>query len=99
MDVSWKTPIDGLTLRASGDYNRARYSSFLDDCYVGQTIGEGGCGANAVAGAYTEQNLAGRPLILAPQVTGSASFSFAQAIGNLKASLSSDVNFSSNFFA
>jgi iron complex outermembrane receptor protein len=97
-DVSWKTPIDGLTLRASGDYNRARYSRFLDDCYTGQTIDEG-CNANAIAGAYTEQNLSGRPLILAPQVTGSAGFSFAQAIGNLKASLSSDVNFSSNFFA
>lgn len=79
-DVSYAPAIlSGLTLSGAVNYNSARYSSFPNaPCGNGQTIGEG-CNQllNPVTGLYTAQDLAGRPLVRAPD--WSASFGLSRA--------------------
>lgn len=100
-DIAWRTPVDGLQLRASANYNKATYTSFIGGCYTGQTIAEG-CNlvANPANGRFTSQNLAGRPLVLAPEWTGTAGFTFTQPVGNdMEWGFSGDILYSSSFFA
>lgn len=40
-DITYRTPLDGLTLRGSVNYNHARYKNFLVGCYTGQTVADG----------------------------------------------------------
>jgi iron complex outermembrane receptor protein len=78
--------IDGLTINAAVNYNRARYDKFANaPCGNGQTIGEG-CNQllNPLTGRYTAQDLSGRPLVRAPNWSGSASFSQALPVGTDK---------------
>lgn len=118
-DFQWRTPLDGLELRGSFNYNKARYGTFLAGCYAGQLVSEG-CNltptaalAAAIAGGfdpngvvpfpagarYQNQDLGGRPLVLAPDWTGSLGFSYTTPVGNsLEIGFSSDAMYSSSFF-
>jgi len=100
-DIAWRTPIDGLELRASANYNKARYTDHIGGCYTGQTIAEG-CNmvVNPLNGRFTSQDLGGRPLVLAPDWSGSAGFSFSRPVGKtLEWGMSGDLLYSSSFYA
>ena len=130
-DFQWRTPVDGLELRGSFNYNKARYGNFLAGCYAGQLVSEG-CNLTpnaallaAIAGGfdpngavpfplvdldgagplparraqYQNQDLGGRPLVLAPDWTASLGFSYSTAVGNsLEFGFSSDALYTSSFY-
>ena len=97
-DVSWRTPLDGLTLRGTANYNHARYSEFFVGCYTGQTIAEG-CNVSLIGGAFRQQDFKGRQLLLAPDWTGNTGFTYETPVGgSLVLSLTGDMNFSSSFY-
>lgn len=99
-DANWATPVNGLSLRGSLNYNHARYTQFLSGCYTGQTIAEG-CSLNpSGTGVFRQQNLSGRPLTLAPDWSGSAGFSYETPLSEgLKLSITGDTQYSSGFWA
>jgi iron complex outermembrane receptor protein len=96
-DFTYRTPVDGLTIRGSGAYNKGKYSSFPNaPCYNGQPVGPDSCflGSN---GGYV-QNLDGTELIRAPKWNWSAGFDYATPIGDdLKFGLSGGLNYTSSF--
>jgi outer membrane receptor protein involved in Fe transport len=79
-DVAYSPAVvPGLTLNAAVNINRARYDSFDNaPCGNGQTIGEG-CNRlqDPVTRRFTAQDLSGRPLVRAPDYSGSLSFTQA----------------------
>lgn len=96
-DFTFRTPVDGLTLRGSAAYNNGKYSSFPNaPCYNGQPVGPEGCFLND-DGNYV-QNLDGTELIRAPEWNLAASFDYETPIGdNLKFGLSGGVNHTSSY--
>lgn len=90
-DTSWKPPVDGLELHGSLEWNRAHFHSFNNaPCWGGETYAEG-CNVfynpkqNLIFGTassyypgYAAQNLAGTPLLHAPewQLQGGFSYTF-----------------------
>lgn len=100
-DFTWQPPVDGLQIRGAVNYNHARYTKFISACYVGQLISQG-CDQllNPATGRYTSQDLAGRQLVLAPDWTANAGFTYETPVGGaLKVGLTTDVLFSSSFDA
>ncbi len=99
-EADWSSPVDGLSLRGSLNYNHARYTDFLSGCYTGQTIAEG-CSVNPAAnGAFRQQDLSGRPLTLAPDWAGSAGITYETPLSdNIAISLTGDAQYSSSFWA
>lgn len=100
-DINWRTPLEGLDLHASANYNSARYIEHIGGCYTGQTIAEG-CNLvlNTSTGRFTSQDLGGRPLILAPEWTASAGFGYLTPVSNsLELGLTGDLLYSSSFYA
>lgn len=83
---------DGLVLRGQAGYNRARYSEFPGaPCYRGQSVADG-----CVGGV---QDLTGRPLVFAPDWSGSVGFSYDVPVFNgWSLGLSSDLVFSSGYY-
>jgi outer membrane receptor protein involved in Fe transport len=83
---------DGLMLRGQAGYNRARYSEFPGaPCYRGQSVADG-----CVGGV---QDLTGRPLVFAPDWSGSVGFSYDVPVFNgWSLGLSSDLVFSSGYY-
>ncbi|HUD28453.1 MAG TPA: TonB-dependent receptor [Novosphingobium sp.] len=50
-DVTWRAPIDGLTVNGAAAYNKARYKDFPGaPCYNGQTISQGCVGGSQQLG-------------------------------------------------
>lgn len=96
------SPIDveGLNLRAAVNYNHARYRSFPNaPCGNGQTIGEG-CDQllNPATGRFTSQDLAGRPLVRAPEWSGMVGFDYGMPVGHdLAVDFGAFANFSSKY--
>ena len=102
LDATYRpSGIRGLELRGAINYNHARYKKFLSGCFTGQTI-ELGCNLNQAGPGlpFRQQDLSGAPLILAPDWTGTAGFTYTHDVGsNLKFSIGGDASFSSSFFA
>lgn len=87
--------IDGLNMRGSINYNRARYVNFIAPCYTGQSIAAG-CNTTAFGGLG--QDLAGTPTSVAPKWTASLGASYDRPVGNdLVAGFSIDSRYSSNY--
>lgn len=100
-DLTYAPPqVEGLTVRAALNYNRARYDSFPNaPCGNGQTISQG-CDQilNPVTGRYTSQDLSGRRLVRAPDWTGNISADYEMPVGNdMKLILGAAVNYSSTY--
>jgi iron complex outermembrane receptor protein len=93
--------VEGLTLRGSVNYNRARFKSFTNaPCANGQTIAEG-CDqfVNIDTGLFTSQDLSGRPLVRAPDWTGSAGFDYETGVGGGKTlAIGGTASFSSDYY-
>ncbi len=102
LDVSFApTFLEGLTLTTAWNYNHARYTSFPNaPCGNGQTIAEG-CNQflNPGTGLYTAQSLAGKPLVRAPNWSGSAGFSYGFPLSNdMKVTLGADANYVDGYY-
>ncbi len=84
---------EGLILRGQVGYNRARYASFPQaPCYGGQGVLQG-----CVGGV---QDLSGKPLLFAPEVTGSVGFTYDTPVFNgWSVGVSSDVTFSGSYYS
>lgn len=67
-DLSWRTPVSGLTLNAAVGYSNARYLNFTTSCYPGQSIAAG-CTLAPKNGVFTVQDLAGERMVHAPDLT------------------------------
>lgn len=102
--------VDGLRLRASANWNHARFVSFPGaPCWGGQTIAEG-CNQNFVpglpggafappTGAYTAQNLSGRPLLRAPDASVNFGFDYATPVfDQWTFSIASSTFYSSSYY-
>lgn len=101
-DVAYSPPqIANLTLQAAANYNRSRFKDFNNaPCGNGQTIAEG-CDQllNPVTGRFTSQDLAGRPLVRAPDWTASVGFDYEIPIGSaLNLSIGAATRYSSEFY-
>lgn len=90
---------DAFRLHGAVGYNHARYVDFTTPCWRGQTIAQGCDVAPNATGAFTLQNLNGKPLAHAPDWTANIGASYDVPIGgDLKLGFSGDVNYSDGFF-
>lgn len=74
LEGNWRTPVPGLSVRATAAYNDAKFEDFLSGCYVGQTPALGCNRTPNAAGAFQEQDLSGRRLNNAPPITAYGGF-------------------------
>jgi iron complex outermembrane recepter protein len=90
-DVTWRAPVDGLTLNGAIAYNKAKYDDFGGaPCYNGQSVAEG-----CVGGV---QQLAGQVLPRSPKWNMQAGFNYDAPIGtSYKLGLSGGLNHSSSY--
>jgi len=79
-DAAWATPIQGLTLTGSYNYNNARYIDFIGPCYTGERTTEG-C-VLVGPGNAPFQSLSGKPLLNAPLHTASFGATFKSNLNN-----------------
>ncbi|TAL03659.1 MAG: hypothetical protein EPO08_03615 [Rhodospirillaceae bacterium] len=97
--------IEGLTLNGALNYNHARFGTFKNaPCWGGQSISQG-CNqnfnplANAGTGGFQNQDLHGRPLIKAPEVTANFGFDYSMPVAaDMKLALASNTNFSGHYY-
>lgn len=87
--------VDGLTMRGSINYNKARYENFLAPCYTGQSIAAG-CNTTAFGGLG--QDLSGVATSVAPEWTGAFGVGYERPVSaNLVGSASIDTRYSSDY--
>ncbi|NJC32884.1 outer membrane receptor protein involved in Fe transport [Sphingomonas jejuensis] len=87
--------IDGLTMRGSINYNRARYKDFIAPCYTGQSIAAG-CNTTAFGGLG--QDLSGVPTSVAPEWTGAFGVAYERPVAaGLVGAASVDTRYSSDY--
>ena len=84
MDAAYRPPrVEGLTLNLSANWNRARFKT-LDNvpCWGGQTVAEG-CNRtlNPNTGLFLTQDLAGHPLVRAPNWQVNFGFDYERPVG------------------
>lgn len=98
-DFSLQTGIEGLSLRGAIGVNNARYNIYQARCYTGQTI-SAGCNTGLLPnGAFSLQNLAGRQLNNAPDVTGNVGAAYEVEVGGgWKLSVSGDAAYTSSYY-
>jgi iron complex outermembrane recepter protein len=91
VNLRWSATPD-LSFRGSVGYNRARYQSFpTAECFSEETVAEG-----CVNGG---QNLAGKPLLRAPDWSSDVGADWNHPVGgDWKFGLSTDVRYSSGYF-
>jgi iron complex outermembrane receptor protein len=91
---------DGLTLRASINYNDAQYRDFpVAQCYAGQTAAMGCISTRVGAATVTRQDLSGADVYRSPDWVVSAGFVYEFAIGDsLKAQLNADIRKTSGYY-
>lgn len=73
--------LPGLTLSGSANYNKARYESYIGPCYVGQSAAAG-CNISVPGAAVPSlQDYKGKPLMRAPDWSGSVQADYERALG------------------
>lgn len=97
LDGNWTSPVTGLTLRGAVSYNEAEYDLFTFACFKGQSVAQG-CSLAPVSGVFTQQNLAGQPIVRAPKWGGYGGFNYETTMSGLKVGLSGDANYSGGYF-
>jgi iron complex outermembrane receptor protein len=105
-DFTYRTPIEGLSIRGGAGYNDAKYEVFTAGCYSGQSQAEGcstGVPTTAVIGGqsyttFNQQSLAGQQLLRAPKFSGNLGASFETDVGSdYRLALAGDMSFSSSY--
>ncbi|MDB5448244.1 MAG: TonB-dependent receptor [Phenylobacterium sp.] len=99
---------EDLSLHGSVNYNKARYTDFISQCYNAQTFALG-CNVDPltkvpvttpVAGKIYTQNLAGRPTVSAPDWTGTLGAVYTHPVSDkLSFEVNGDLYYSSGYFA
>lgn len=111
-DFSYRTPLEGLSLRGAVAYNKARYLDYFASCYRGQSKALG-CTFVAVPGGRpgqaipaasgqngTLQDLAGTEVVRTPEWTGNVGFDYEIPVGaGMKLGLSTNVTFSASYLS
>lgn len=98
-ELNYRVPgVQGLSLRASGAYNDAKFHNYIGQCYSGQTVAQG-CTFGLVNGAYTEQNYEGRTAPKAPHFAGrlGTTLEVPVASSGLRAVFNADVSYTSKY--
>ncbi|MEZ5736094.1 MAG: TonB-dependent receptor [Novosphingobium sp.] len=90
--------VAGLNLHGALNYTKARYTDFPNaPCYAGQTPAEG---CALIGGIFTEQNLNGAPLSVAPKWTGNLGAAYDTPVGDgFKFGINVDSRFSGKYLA
>ena len=98
--------VQGLNVHGSLNYNRARYTQFIGPCYAGQTPAEGCVFLNSSGAApgvgqtALFQNLAGKPLSVAPSWTGTLGVGYDMPVGGSNLfGISVDARYSGSYIA
>ncbi|MEY4721947.1 MAG: hypothetical protein RIQ46_1672 [Pseudomonadota bacterium] len=91
MDVTWRTPVQGLTLNSAMAYNQSEYDNFPGaPCYNGQTAAEGCVGGT--------QELGGQVVPRSPKWNLQAGLNYDTPIGDsYKLGLTGGLNHSSSY--
>lgn len=89
--------LDGFSIHGAAAYNKAEYDNYIGQCYGGQTIAQG-CNQVLVGGVYQSQVFSGRTPPKAPEFAGRLGAAYEFPIfGTLRASLSGDVSYTSEY--
>jgi iron complex outermembrane receptor protein len=101
-DVSYSpAEVEGLTLRAAINYNRARYGRFDNaPCGGNQTIAQG-CNQlfSATDNSFHAQDLTGRPLARAPKWSANSGFDYEAPVGReMRVAVAADVAYTSRYY-
>lgn len=89
--------VPGLSLRATANYNKSTYTSFLGPCYTGQTAAAG-CTETSPLFNGGAQERAGATLPNAPRWVGSAGISYETNMSDgLKLLLNADARYSDDY--
>jgi iron complex outermembrane recepter protein len=98
--------VQGLNVHGSLNYNKARYTQFIGPCYAGQTPAEGCAFLNSsgalpgVGQTALFQDLAGKPLSVAPQWTGTFGVGYDMPVGGGNVfGISADARYSGSYIA
>ena len=99
-DVTYDTPVEGLSLTGAMNYNRGRYLDFTAPCYGGQPSEECFSQVNTVSGVTGFfQNLDDEQLVRAPEWTGNVGFNYEGSVGgSLKVGFSGNMSYSDSYF-
>jgi iron complex outermembrane receptor protein len=91
------TALDGLALRASLNYNKAKYLEYIAPCYGGQSIAEG---CSTTFGAGPGQDLSGESTSMAPKWAGAIGISYETPVSTgMLFGLSVDARYSDEYNA
>lgn len=89
--------VDGLILRGSLNYNKARYKEYIAPCYGGQTISEG-CTLDRFG--VPHQDLSGSPTSVAPRWTASVGANYeTYVLDNFVLDMDIDSRYSDSYLA
>jgi iron complex outermembrane recepter protein len=96
IDVSWRTPVEGLTLTTAINYLDAKFTK--DFCPTVQNSATSLNDSGNCALGTANQNLRGRASRVAPEWTGNFGGVFAIPLGAVKLTLNGNARFSSSYF-
>ncbi len=89
--------IDGLTLHASVNYDKAKYLEYIAPCYGGQSIA---AGCTTTFGAGPGQDLSGEATSMAPKWTGAIGLNYERMLtDSLLLGLTVDARYSADYNA
>lgn len=97
-EMQWlPSRVAGLTLSGSLSLLDTNLDEFIGDCYTGQRPDQG-CNLTPVGGAFTQQDLSGRSLPVAADVSGRLGFHYERPLtGSLNVAVSADALYSDSF--
>jgi outer membrane receptor protein involved in Fe transport len=97
---AWRAPVDGLVLRGSVSYNRAKFKDFAGaQCYAGQTAAQG-CVLVPGTAATRAQDLSGRDVYRAPHWTITGGFVYDLELPrDYKLSFNGDYRWTSGYYS
>ena len=102
VDVTYVPPaLEGLTLFGALNWNKAEYEDFADaDCWIGQSLAQG-CNIDVDGdGKGDYQDLAGEPLVRAPEWTANFGFDYATPVfADMTLRLGSNTQYSDSYSA
>lgn len=98
LEMQWlPATIPGLTLTGSLSLLDTNLDEFIGDCFTGQRPDQG-CNLTPVGGAFTQQDLSGRSLPVAADVSGRLGFHYERPLGgNLNVGLAAEALYSDSF--
>lgn len=99
-DVTYRTPLDGLSINAAVNYNKGYYIDYQASCYRGQSSATCFNQVSRVTGQTALlQDLSGQALVRAPRWTANAGFNYDRPLnGGYYLGLSANISHSDAYF-